>query len=135
MRVMGIVMFAALAACSGDEGVRAYGAADKVWHLTQIDGADFGADATLIFPKAGRVTGRAPCNSWSAPQTAPYPWFDLGPVAATKMACPDLAAEQRFFDHLAKMSISEVSGDVLVLSNDQGGEMIFTARSESPADP
>ena len=46
-------------------------------------------------------------------------------VAATKRACPDLAAENAYFTALQSMTLSEVLGNVLILSNDAGDEMVF----------
>ena len=59
--------------------------------------------------------------------TTPYPWFGATQVASTKMACPDLAAETKFFEALAAMTLSEVLGGVMILSNDKGREMVFKA--------
>ncbi len=129
MRKFGIGLILVLAGCTGDEGVRAFGAADMAWNLKSIDGTAFDARATLEFPEAGQATGMGPCNRWSASQSAPYPWFKLGPIRSTRRACPDMDAEQRFFMALEDMTISEVSGNVLVLSNDAGREMIFQGKA------
>ena len=118
-----------LAACQADETLSGYGAADTTWRLTSLDGQPFTARATLQFPAEGSVTGKAPCNSFSGTQTAPYPWFKLGPIRATRAACPELAAEKRFFTALSDMTLAEVSGAVLILSNDTGREMVFRAQS------
>jgi len=115
-------------ACMSDESVAKYGAAGKTWALHEIDGAPFSARTTLEFDKAGWITGQAPCNRFSAKQTAPYPWFKTGPAIATKMACQDLKQEQVFFEALGAMSLSEVSGAALILSNDDGRSMIFKAQ-------
>lgn len=113
-----------LASCSGDESLAAYGAGGA-WRLAEIDGVDFPATATISFGEDGAVTGRAPCNRYSTRQTAPYPWFELGPIAATRMACPDLTAETAFFEALEAMSIAEVSGETLILSNEEKRSMVF----------
>ncbi|MGR3291722.1 MAG: META domain-containing protein, partial [Paracoccaceae bacterium] len=76
----------------------------------------------------GRIAGKGPCNSYSASQNAPYPWLELGLIAATRAACPDLAAEREFFQALGGMTQIEVLGDLLILRNDAGDEMIFRAR-------
>ena len=55
----------------------------------------------------------------------PYPWIKIENIAATKRACPDLAAESAYFTSLQAMTLSEVLGDVLILSNDEGDEMVF----------
>ena len=114
-------------ACSGDETVRAYGAADRVWTLASLDGQPFAATATLTFPEPGQIAGQAPCNRYSGAMKAPYPWFDAGPLAATRMACPDLQAETAFFAALDAMTQAEVLDDTLVLSTDDGREMVFIA--------
>ena len=119
--------FLALGGCTQDETLAAYGGADRDWVLHSIDGAEFAANATMQLGEAGAIGGSAPCNRWFSTQSAPYPWFALGPIGATKRACPDLEAERRFFDALGQMSLSEVSGNVLILSNDEGGEMVFRA--------
>ena len=117
----------ALLSCA-DETVSGYADSDAVYSLTEFDGAAFSSTATITFPEAGRVAGEAPCNLWSATQSAPYPWIELGPIAATRRACPDLEAETMFFEALGAMTIAEVSGDVLILSNDGGRSMVFQAR-------
>ena len=112
-------------ACVGDESVAKYGGAGKIWILSEIDGAAFSARATVEFDKAGWIKGQAPYNRYSAKQSAPYPWFKVGPTMATKMACPDLDRENQFFRALGEMSLSEVSETTLILSNDADRTMIF----------
>lgn len=116
-----------LAACNEDETVAGYGGADKTWVLTEIDGQSFGARATIQFGEDGKVAGAAPCNRYSAEQSKPYPWFELGPAAVTRRACADLQAEDQFLKALADMRLAEVSGPTLILSNDAGREMVFKA--------
>ncbi|MBU2983005.1 META domain-containing protein [Lentibacter algarum] len=122
-----IPALAVLPACRADETVGGYGAAERVWRLESIDGAAFSARATLTFPEPGKIAGQAPCNRYFGPMTVPYPWFDAGQVASTRMACPDLTSESKFLKALSEMSLSEVSGDVLLLSNDAGRTMVFKA--------
>lgn len=128
MRVyLALTIIAALAACRDDETVAAYGGEGKTWALQSLDGSPYQADATLSFPETGRLAGQGPCNAYFAEQTAPYPWFKTGPIGATKRACSALKQEGVFFAALADMSLSEVSGDTLILSNDAGREMLFKA--------
>lgn len=115
-------------ACVGDESLAKHGASGKVWALSEIDGAAFGAPATMEFDKAGWIKGQAPCNRFSIQQKAPYPWFEVGPAMATKMACPDLAAEIAFFSALSTMTLSEVGNTTLILSNNAGRTMVFKAQ-------
>ncbi|MFY0311979.1 META domain-containing protein [Leisingera sp. D0M16] len=116
-----------IAACTGDETLSAYGAAGKFWRLQSIDGAAYTAAASLRFPEPGTIAGQAPCNSFKGKQTAPYPWFAVEALAVTRAACPGLKAEAAFLQALQAMTLAEVSGRVLILSNGQGREMLFTA--------
>jgi len=116
-----------LASCYGDETLSAYGASDVTWQLEELDGNPFQASASLTFPEEGQVAGNAPCNSFSGQQSAPYPWVEITDLAVTRRACPDLAAEGEFLAALSEMTLAEVSGDLLILSNDNGREMVFQA--------
>ena len=115
-----------LAACA-DESISGYAGTDTVYRLQSIDGAPYPAEATLQFPARGEVAGSGPCNAFSASQTAPYPWLAIGSIRATRRACPDLPAEQAFFDALGAMTIAEVSGPTLLLTDETGRVMTFTA--------
>ncbi len=121
MRAFAVLLV--LAACGGDETVAAYGGAGS-WELREVDGA--AADGlSLTFGERGELRGEAPCNGFSAVQTAPYPWFALTEMAITERACPDLAREAALVQRLLAMSLSEVSGHVLILSDAEAGEMVF----------
>ncbi|KIC35006.1 META domain-containing protein [Leisingera sp. ANG-M7] len=127
LRVVLITSLLLPSACTGDETLSAYGAAGTEWQLQSIDGSAFAAKAILTFPEPGKIAGQAPCNRFLGSQTAPYPWFETGPLAVTRMACPELEAEDAFLKALQKMTLAEVSGDVLILSNEAGREMLFKA--------
>jgi len=117
----------ALAACT-DESLSGYADPAAIYRLTKIDGAPFAARATASFPDKRRIAGQAPCNRYSGELSAPYPWFKTGPLMVTRMACADLAAEQIFFAALTDMTLAEVQGPTLILSNIDGREMVFTAQ-------
>lgn len=117
----------ALLQCESDETVAAYGAKDTRWRLESIADARFEAEVTLEFPETGKIAGQGPCNSFSGTQSAPYPWFEVTDLSASQISCPDLEAEGMFFAALLNMSQSEVSGNVLILRNDSGIEMLFKA--------
>ncbi|WP_342665583.1 META domain-containing protein [Leisingera aquimarina] len=127
LRSILICLLVLASACTGDETLSAYGAADKTWRLSSIDNAAFPAIARLAFPEPGKITGHTPCNSFQGAQTAPYPWFSAEAFTVTRAACPELALETEFLQSLQTMTLAEVSGDVLILSNGQGREMLFTA--------
>ncbi|MFK7938472.1 MAG: META domain-containing protein [Roseovarius sp.] len=121
----GMLAVSLVAGCQKDETVSAYGGADKTWVLHSLDGATFHAQASLRFPEQGRITGQGPCNSLSASQNAPYPWFSIGPIASTRRACPDLNAENAYFEALKTMTQVEILGDTMILSDDAGRQMVF----------
>ena len=114
-------------ACQADETVTAYTDGTTVFALQSIGGLPFRATATIDLSEAGKITGQAPCNRYFADQSAPYPWFSAGPIGSTRMACPDLAAESEFFATLESMTLAEVVGDTLILSNHVKSEMVFQA--------
>lgn len=126
MRVLAYLLLAIVPACA-DESISGYADPTAVYRLSEIDGAPFTARATITFPEAGAARGDGPCNAWSAVQSAPYPWLELGPIATTRRGCPELSAEQQFFVALTDMTLAEVQGPVLILSNDDGREMLFRA--------
>lgn len=127
MRLLLLMAVLGLGMCDKDETVARYGAADREWVLLELDGTAFPARATLGFPETGKIAGDGPCNRYSGVMTTPYPWFDVGQVISTRMACPDLQAEAAFFKALSEMTESEVAGDTLILRNEAGREMVFTA--------
>lgn len=111
-----------LAACIGDETLTGYGAEGQ-YALRSLTGAPPIA-ATISFPRQGDIFGQAPCNAFSATQSAPYPWFRIGEISATRATCADQAGEAIFFEALGEMREAETLGDVLIL---RGGEreMVF----------
>ncbi|MEO1555189.1 MAG: META domain-containing protein [Pseudomonadota bacterium] len=126
IRIVTAALFGLIPACQSDETVAAYGGADATWTLVELDGAPFSERATLEFGADGQVSGQAPCNRFTFTNTVPYPWFETGPVAATKMACPNLEAESTFFASLSAMTRVVIGDGQMVMANDEGGEMVFT---------
>lgn len=114
-----------LAACQDDETISGYLPQGSLWQLVEMDGAAFVATATITFPAEGQVTGGAPCNRYTATQTAPYPWVSIEAIALTRRACPELAAEQRFVTALGEMTLAETSDTVLILSDEAGRRLVF----------
>lgn len=127
IRLATLLMVGLIPACEADETVARYGAAGVTWSLSDLNGAPFPARATITFDPGGPVSGQAPCNRFSTRNTVPYPWFQLDPIAATKMTCPELEAENAYLAALAAMTQSEVREETLFLRNDEGGEMVFKA--------
>ncbi|MEM8590982.1 MAG: META domain-containing protein [Pseudomonadota bacterium] len=119
-----------LAACGPDETISGFVDPAQRWQLVELGGVAWEVIATVQFPEEGRVVGRGPCNRFSGAQAAPYPWIDIGPLAVTRMACPELEAEGAFLAALEAAAFAEVSGDVLILTDEAGREMVFKAAPE-----
>ena len=88
-------------------------------------GKPVSAHVTISFPEQGQITGQAPCNRYFAAQEAPLPWFKTGPIASTKMACPDLEIESLYFQTLSRVTLAEVQGDDLILSDGDGALLVY----------
>ena len=129
LRVLSLVLpLSMFSACAADESISKFVDPTAQYHLVELDGEPFTAMATIAFPEAGQVIGQAPCNRYFATQTVPYPWFGLDGIGATEMACADLPAEAAYFAALADMTLAEVVGDTLILSNPTGRQLVFQAR-------
>lgn len=119
-----LMLLLALAACGPDETISAFGNEDD-YVLQDLNGEIVTVPITLNISAPGQISGQGPCNSYSAAQTAPYPWFALGPILSTKRACSDLALEETFFATLASMTIAEAAENVLILSNEAKETLTF----------
>jgi heat shock protein HslJ len=96
------------------------------WQLLAIDGVVTDAPATLRLETDGTLAGAAPCNRWSAMNTATLPALTLGPIRATRMACDRLDDEQVFFEALSAMTAMAPDGDRnLILTGPDGRSMEF----------
>ncbi len=79
-----------LTECNKDETISAFVPDGKTWHAISMKGRPFASELSLEFPEEGVIRGKGPCNSFSAEQTEPYPWFNVDAVVATKASCPDI---------------------------------------------
>lgn len=101
------------------------------WILLSIDGAPFAGNATLDLSEDGRVSGQGPCNSFFGANQSSLPMLNLGPLASTKMACPDLALEDAYLAALAAMTSASLGkDDVLVLLGPDARSMSFSRASQ-----
>lgn len=127
---LALILALALAGCLKDETISGRTAPSDVWVLNLIGQTPVTERITIRFPEQGRVTGDAPCNSYFAEQSAPMPWIDLGPIGATRSACPALNLETRYFGLLEQMALVEVLGNTLLMTAEDG--MTLTYRLETP---
>ena len=94
------------------------------WQIHEIAGQPVpeGAAPTLIQTEPGRLAGRGGCNRFSAVLSQQGPSLTIGPVAATRMACPPprMAVESAFFDALARVTGAAKTAEGLVLMDETG---------------
>jgi heat shock protein HslJ len=66
------------------------------WQLEDLGGVGVleHVEATLTFPEAGKAVGNASCNRFFGPVEISGDSIHFGPLASTRMACPDAVANQ-----------------------------------------
>lgn len=122
-----VFLILALAACTPDETVSGFADQETPFTLVEWNGAPTEIDATISFGPDGAFSGRAPCNRYFGKTDVPYPWFRSGPIGSTRMACAALSAERLYFEQLHAMTLIEVSGPLILLTNDDGARLLFRA--------
>jgi heat shock protein HslJ len=76
-----------------------------------------------------RVSGQGPCNRYFGSITHSDTGsnsIQVGPLASTKMACPNLSAEHRYFQDLQRVSMVKVVSDELLLTTSDQVKLVFT---------
>lgn len=99
------------------------------WVVEDINGGGVidNSHATLSFSADGRLAGLGSCNNYSAAYTLGPERFSIGPIAATKKACPPALMEQerKFFDVLAKTRRFEIDETgALTLVGEDGARLL-----------
>ncbi|MGE0745377.1 MAG: META domain-containing protein [Rhodospirillales bacterium] len=116
------VAAAALAACSatGDGASTPQGR----WTAQEIGGRAVAEPArtTLEIVADGRAFGIGGCNRYSGTARVSGAAIALGPMAATRMACPppQMDQEQRFFEALATVARWRIEDRALLLLDGDG---------------
>lgn len=101
---------------------------DIRWNLVEMDGGPAVAaveqrQAFIVFEGMGapRVSGSTGCNRFAGSYARGESRLSFGPLASTKMACPDgLAQEQAFVQALQAVSGWRTLDGILELLDDQG---------------
>jgi heat shock protein HslJ len=80
-----------------------------IWRLEDLGGTATipGVEATLEFPEAGRAAGRGSCNRFFGTVEISGESIRFGPLAATKMACLDPAANAQETKYLGALQAAE----------------------------
>ncbi|MCI0632882.1 MAG: META domain-containing protein [Actinobacteria bacterium] len=124
-------------ACGGDDEGGAQDPADlegDPWVLTQFINAagdteivDVGVNAEFDGSTMSGVSG---CNRYNASYEANGNEISFGPIAGTKMACPEpeMSVETRYLELLATVATFEVDGRSMSMSDGDGTPILQFAR-------
>lgn len=99
---------------------------DTIWRLESVTGDPVTAEVTLQIAADGTVSGTASCNQYTGQNTAALPEFSLGPMAVTRMACPDMTTEAAYLAALELITRAEIQDEKLVLTSVDGDQMVFS---------
>ena len=92
---------------------------------------DPGLQRVTLEIKDTRVSGQGPCNRYFGSilqSDIGSNSIQLGPLASTKMACPHLSAEHRYFQELQRASMVEVVPNGLILTTSDETKLVFKYR-------
>lgn len=124
-RIAGLLALLCLSGC-GD--APELGDDSRTWTVVGLNGATFAASAAVTFMEDGTMRGAAPCNRISGAWSGRLDALKIGPVVSTRMACPELPAEQAFLSALSAATRAEITDDGLRLS---GGGHVLELSAES----
>ena len=89
------------------------------WRLEDFPGTPVldSAAPTLEFPAEGQAAGSASCNRFSGPVTVAGDSITFGPLAVTRMACPEavMRQESAYLEALGKAERFRVEGPFLYI--------------------
>lgn len=118
MRLIAFLTLAAMAQCQPDETLTGHGAAGRTWILQERGDDPVDLRTELRFSRRGVMEGRGPCNPFRARVSVPYPWFALEEFESGQQACPDRDAEEEVIVALKSVTLVEIAGDTMLLTND-----------------
>lgn len=104
---------------------------DKDWRLVSMQGelvdtAGMHRIPAIHFGKSDhRVSGNGGCNGMGGTYTVTGDKLHFSPLISTKMACPNLDVENKYFKLLDQATRFEVSEGRLELFNDSGSILLF----------
>ncbi len=107
--------------------------AGTTWQLIQLDGRSVQPreGAFSLHLDEGRVAGIGACNRLSGTYTTTEKRaLVFGPIASTRMACPDIEQEQRFLQVLAATTHYDMDGPMLILLCDGELRAVLQAVTE-----
>jgi heat shock protein HslJ len=120
----------------GPASTDAFNLVGSEWLLEDLGGGGVidGVQATLAFPEAGKVAGNGSCNHFFGSAEISGHAIKLGPLASSRMACPEAVMNQegKYVDALQKVERFEWKDPyLLIFCKDFDKPLRFT-RMETP---
>ena len=100
------------------------------WQLVQLDGRSVKAapETFVLKLESGSISGFGACNRlMGSYTTGERRALKIGPVASTKMACPNLDQEQQFLRALESTTHYDMDGPMLLLLSNGELHAVFQA--------
>jgi putative lipoprotein len=118
---------------SADEAPTAVGPPVGEWTLVAIDGVELaeGADVTMTIDADGRLSGSSGCNRYTTGATFEGASMSVGPIAGTRMACPEpqMDLETSYLGALESAATFAIEDDVLRFFAPDGAERLEFRRA------
>ena len=118
-------MLVAVSGFPDDETLTGYAERDAVYELVELDGEAVSVSAFVRFPGRKSMEARSPCFAYSGRLSAPMPWFEFQQADRVAYSCIEQPVEDTFADALAQSTLAEVSGGIIILSDDTGPRLVF----------
>jgi heat shock protein HslJ len=96
------------------------------WNVVSIGAAPVSGPTFTL--EGDKVSGFGGCNRFGGSVKVEGDTLRLGPLAATRMACDQLAVEQSYFDALESVRGYSIDGDKLVLTSESGAALVTLKR-------
>lgn len=100
------------------------------WQLVQLDGRSVKAapETFVLKLESGSISGFGACNRlMGSYKTGERRALKIGPLATTKMACPNLSQEQQFLRALESTTHYDMDGPMLLLLSNGELHAVFQA--------
>ena len=103
------------------------------WQLIQLGGETIqpqeGSFTVTLSADNGQITGVGACNRLSGPYKSDEKRsLKIGPLASTRMACPDLKREQAFIQALESATHYDMDGPMLLILSNGELRAVFQAK-------
>ncbi len=105
------------------------------WQLVQLGGVTYAPETerfTLLFGEENHLSGIGACNRISGSYTAGEKnALSIGPLAATRMACPGMEREMEFFEAVESTTRYDMDGEMLLLLDGDTLKAVFQAAPQA----